>query len=348
MKDIAAKLCADSYLNMSKRKLPDNPNSDLCDLLNELAEYEKNVARNMYKYKAYLQAARAISEHPTRITSGKEAKQLSGVGEKIAKKIDEFLATGKLEKLERISHDSVATAINLLTRVSGIGPAKAKELADLGIRTIQDLEHHKEKLTHQQLIGLEYFKDFETKIPRQEVEDIEKIIRKQIAQLDDSYIITICGSYRRGNTACGDIDCLVTHPEFTCQKESKTKHTRLSLKDIIKKLESCDLITDTIAQGETKFMGVCRLNKDKPGRRLDIRLTPHDQYYCSILYFTGSDLFNRNMRKHAQEQGFTLNEYSLRPVGITGVLGKPVPITSEQEIFEYIDYPYKAPHERNL
>lgn len=69
----------------------------------ELAEYEKNVSRNMYKYKAYLQAARTLSEYPTKIASGKEAKQLQGIGEKIAKKIDEYLTTGKLEKLEKVS-----------------------------------------------------------------------------------------------------------------------------------------------------------------------------------------------------------------------------------------------------
>ena len=71
--------------------------------------------------------------------------------------------------------------------------------------------------------------------------------------------------------------------------------------------------------------GVCSLDEVKrdltPGhaRRLDIRLTPHDQYYCSILYFTGSDLFNKNMRAHALQNGFTLNEYTLRPVGSTGM-----------------------------
>lgn len=68
-----------------------------------MAEYEKNVARNMYKYKAYLQAARTLSEHPTKIASGKEAKQLPGIGEKIAKKIDEYLSTGKLEKLVKVN-----------------------------------------------------------------------------------------------------------------------------------------------------------------------------------------------------------------------------------------------------
>ena len=53
---------------------------------------------------------------------------------------------------------------------------------------------------------------------------------------------------------------------------------------------------------------------DLPFRRLDIRLLPYDQYYCGILYFTGSDQFNKAMRTHALEQGFTLNEYSLRPI----------------------------------
>jgi DNA polymerase beta len=71
--------------------------------------------------------------------------------------------------------------------------------------------------------------------------------------------------------------------------------------------------------------GVCSLDKVKrgvqhgPARRLDIRITPHDQYYCSVLYYTGSDLFNKNMRAHALENSFTLNEYTLRPIGSTGM-----------------------------
>lgn len=113
------------------------------------------------------------------------------------------------------------------------------------------------------------------------------------------------------------------------------------------------------------FQGACKLKDDLPTRRLDIRLTPHDQYYCSILYFTGSDLFNQRMRAHAQEEGFTLNEYTLRPVGSTGglscfnnsslngkcnfvgVTGEPVEIGSEKDIFDCINFPYKAPNERS-
>lgn len=66
----------------------------------------------------FLQAAHALAKHPHRITSGKDAKQLDGVGEKIGKKIDEILTTGKLQKLEKIRADPTSTAINLLTKVS--------------------------------------------------------------------------------------------------------------------------------------------------------------------------------------------------------------------------------------
>lgn len=32
----------------------------------------------------------------------------------------------------------------------------------------------------------------------------------------------------------------------------------------------------------------------------------------------------------------------------TGVPGEPIPVTSEEEIFEILNYPYKKPEERNL
>ena len=44
-----------------------------------------------------------------------------GVGEKIAKKIDEILDTGKLEKLDKIRSSESGQAINFLTQVTGIG-----------------------------------------------------------------------------------------------------------------------------------------------------------------------------------------------------------------------------------
>jgi DNA polymerase beta len=68
----------------------------------ELAEYENIVGRNVFKSNAYKTAASVLASHPKRIASGEEAAKLKGIGKKIAQKIDEFLATGKLEKLEKV------------------------------------------------------------------------------------------------------------------------------------------------------------------------------------------------------------------------------------------------------
>ncbi|CAB4042218.1 DNA polymerase beta, partial [Paramuricea clavata] len=42
----------------------------------ELAEYERNVNRQIHKYNAYRKAAAVLAKHPTKLTSGKEARKL--------------------------------------------------------------------------------------------------------------------------------------------------------------------------------------------------------------------------------------------------------------------------------
>lgn len=337
---------------MGKRKATDNignPNQDLCDFLIELANYEKNISKNVYKYNAYRKAANTLSSLTQRVSNGEEARKLPGIGPKIAKKIDEFLQTGKLRKLDEINKDTNNIAINLLTRISGIGPAKAKELVDDGIKNLDDVKKHQNKLNHHQKIGLKYFDDFEKKIPKAEIAEIEQILKKCIHKLSKEYVITICGSYRRGKEESGDIDVLITHPSYTSVKrESKNKINLL--KNIVENLENNRLITDTISIGPTKFMGVCRIpyDKSKPFRRLDIRLVQQDQYYCAVLYYTGSDLFNKNMRAHALEKKYTLNEYTLKQLTPEGLPGDAEKITCEEDIFRILGLPYKEPKDRNI
>jgi DNA polymerase/3'-5' exonuclease PolX len=81
---------------------------------------------------------------------------------------------------------------------------------------------------------------------------------------------------------------------------------------------------------------------------LATRVFPDDQYFCALLYFTGSDQLNRQMRIVAQEQGYKLNEYTIEKVGSTGALSKPLRVTCEQDIFDYLQMPYKQPNERNI
>jgi DNA polymerase beta len=68
----------------------------------ELAEYESKVTKNTYKSRAYNQAAAVLARQEKKISSGAEAKKLKGIGDKIGKKIDEYLATGTMTKLENV------------------------------------------------------------------------------------------------------------------------------------------------------------------------------------------------------------------------------------------------------
>jgi len=329
----------------NKRKAPvgvDGINEDIVQALIELAEFEKNVERNRFKEKAYRKAAAIIGALDHRLTSGDDAKELPGVGVKIAKKIDEILSTGKLMKLEKIRHDDTSVAINLLARVSGIGPAKAKELVDAGISTIEDLDNNKDKLNHAQKIGLKYFQDLEMKIPRTEVTKLFEKISMIAKSLDEKYVLEVCGSYRRGAETSGDVDILLSHQDF---KHSDKNHANL-LHSLVKSLQDKGIVTDKISEGDTKFMGVAKLPDHKPYRRLDIRLLPMDEYYCGLLYFTGSNIFNTEMRSFANQKGFILNEHSLCPLEC-GKPGKPLPVSCEKDVFDYLDYPYKSPSDRN-
>lgn len=51
-------------------------------------------------------------------------------------------------------------------------------------------------LNHHQQIGLKYFDEFEERIPREEVAEVEKIVNQILPEVNPKLVATICGSYR--------------------------------------------------------------------------------------------------------------------------------------------------------
>lgn len=74
-----------------------NFNKHITEILVKLAEIEKNRGE-VYKAKAYRKSVASLEHLDYPIQSGEDAKLLDGVGEKIAKKIDEIIESGKLNK----------------------------------------------------------------------------------------------------------------------------------------------------------------------------------------------------------------------------------------------------------
>ena len=78
---------------------------------------------------------------------------------------------------------------------------------------------------------------------------------------------------------------------------------------------------------------------------------PKEQYGYAILYFTGSDYFNRSMRLFADKKGFTLSDHGMVPnskASTTSGLklsskGIGIPCQTEEEVFKFLGLPYKTP-----
>jgi DNA polymerase/3'-5' exonuclease PolX len=65
-------------------------------------------------------------------------------------------------------------------------------------------------------------------------------------------------------------------------------------------------------------MGICRF-EDEKHHRVDLKYYPVEQYAYAILYFTGSNMFNRNMRLYAMKSGYCLSDHGMyRAVKIAG------------------------------
>ena len=112
------------------------------------------------------------------------------------------------------------------------------------------------KLNHHQLIGIKYFDDISKKIPRDEIIIIEKILKKVILDMSKEFIVTICGSYRRGRNRSGDVDTLITHTSIKTKADLDS-----SGKDVLTKivfmLETLGFLVDHLTEGSTtKYMGV--------------------------------------------------------------------------------------------
>ena len=74
-------------------------NAPLAGVFKELSSFEYKKGDNI-KGTAYKKVSAALAAHTAQITSGKEAKKLAGIGKSSADKIDEFLSSGKVAKLE--------------------------------------------------------------------------------------------------------------------------------------------------------------------------------------------------------------------------------------------------------
>lgn len=300
-------------------------NQKLADIFDDMA---REFRKDRYRKRAYETAADAIRRHDKIITSGTQArKEIKGIGKSISDKIDEVLATGKLQVLE-VRPEEIKRkeqVIKLFEGIYGVGSVTAEKWYDLGYRTLEDLRNVYDTMTDAQKLGYYYYYQLKERIPRAEMDIISNIL----SELWKGNEFVITGSYRRGEASSGDIDIVI-------------KDGPLSINHFVNILIQNNLIMGNLALGPTKYMGIFKL-KDSIARRIDIRLVNNEAWPYALLYFTGSKQLMIEMRSKAQAMGLTMNEYSL-----TNSQGMTYPAKTEKDIFDYLGMKYLEPNQRSV
>ena len=317
-------------------------NKKLIDNLKILADYER-INKEPFKVKAYEKVISSIELFDKKIETLEDIKLLKGVGKKIEDKIIEFLNTGNIEEVVSVLNDPKYILGNKLKGIYGVGPAKITELMTK-IEDFEELKQHPELLNDKQKIGLKYYDDMNLRIPMAEGKQHLKVVGKILNTLYSGIEFEFVGSFRRKNKDMGDIDILIKNRKG------------LVLKDVIKQLEDKSYIIEKLAQGNNKFMGICRLSPELPARRIDILVADPSYYYFALLYFTGSYNFNIYMRKIALTKGLSLSEYGFKEAvagaaaaGVAtnkNIIDTSDSINSEEDIFKYLGMVYVEPHRR--
>ena len=187
--------------------------------------YKKN--RDHWRQQAYQNAIRSLKLLEVEdITSTKQLEGVKGIGKETKAKINEYLTTGKINKVEEVKlllqkfPPIITEKESVLTKfqnIEGIGPSKALALWDAGIHNLDALRANTKLLTAAQKIGLDYYDDLQQRIPRKYIY-IFQLMCKYVLALQygkDSFTMVVAGSYRRGAKTSGDIDFLITSKVIT-------------------------------------------------------------------------------------------------------------------------------------
>lgn len=307
----------------------------------EVMRKREVAEKQTFKANAYRKVINQLKTYEGTITSYNDVQSINGIGEKISDKIKEILETGQLKAAESVKEKYDLTALDTFQKIYGVGPTKAMELVNAGYKTISELrvavKKDKKLLNEKQQIGLKHYEVLLERIPREEMQEHEDILNQLIPDESD-FEIELVGSYRREQPDSGDIDVLIRVPKGKTEKEAIE-----SFFTYVKLLEGFGYITETLALGAKKCMAICNIYNGK-SRRLDLLMTPDNEYAYALLYFTGSDRFNVAFRNAAQEKGYKLNEHSLTKID-SNVPDVPY-MKSERDIFKFLNLDYIRPSQR--
>src|SRR5215831_6524563 len=302
----------------------------------EMEEENPNV---IFKVRSYRAASNAISNLSSNIDEIyknyglKGLMQIPSIGKAIASKIEEYLATGKIQYLEELKSK---TSINVdeFYDLEGVGPKTIKIIYDnLGVKDLSNLEKaasegklrkirgFSEKKEKMILNKIQLLKKGRGRYLLGEVYPLVRQIETRLLNFEGVKSAVAAGSFRRMKETIGDIDFVVASNEA---------------KKIIDYFISMQEISEILGKGTSKSF--VRLSN---GMDADLLVVPEESFGSALQYFTGSKEHGVAMRKVALAKGLHLNEWGIFDKNHNKVAG-----STEDDVYHMLDLEWIPPEIR--
>ncbi len=306
-------------------------NLEIAAVFNQIGDLLEIQGANPFRVRAYRKAAQnleTLTDNVEVILQQGKIREIPGIGEDLANKIDEYLRTGRLEFHENLKLE-VPPALVRIVEIPSVGPKTAKQIYDqFQVQSIEELEAlcktdkllcvpgFKQKTIDNILRGIDLHRRRRGNYLLGKTVPIATQICKYLEQFADR--VAYAGSLRRMKEIVHDVDILAasSHPEET-----------------MKAFLASPLIESILAQGPTKAS--VRMQDDL---QVDLRVIDPRSWGAAMHYFTGSKAHNIRMRERAIKLGFKLNEYGLFDANDQFVAGE-----KEADIFDRLGLPFIPP-----
>jgi len=305
-------------------------NHDVAELLDKMAQLSEAAGEDRFKVIAYRRAAtsvRNLEEDVEQVWKRGELEEIKYVGAAIAKKIDEYLRTGRLEALEKMEKKVPTGAIDLM-KVPGIGPKTAFKLAQsYHVKSVEDLRVGLASGSLTEAVGQVMAKKLADEIEKMKEGSSRMLLVEAFhlaAQLvgyfeETGIDVHPAGSLRRGCNTVGDIDLLTTDAKAS------------------ERFVSYPLVDRVIERGPTRASVFL-----KTGTQVDLRIVKKEELGSALVYFTGSKQHNIELRNLAIEKGWKLNEYALSDAKS----GKVIASKTEEDVYAKLGLEFIPPELR--
>jgi len=313
-------------------------NKSIAEIFYQIAEILE-LKGQVWESRAYQKAARTIEMFSKDVSDIYKEKGLEGlmdipgVGEGLAKKIEEFVNSGKIKKHQEVLK-SIPSGLVEIMSIPGMGPKKAAKLnKELKIDSVEklekaakdgeirNLEGFGEKSEQDIIKNIEVFKRGLERMFLGEALVLAKDILGRLKALKEVEAAEIAGSIRRRKETIGDIDILVI---------SKNPG---KVMDFFVKMHNVDFVQ---SKGDTKSSVTL-----KEGLDCDLRVLDERSFGAALNYFTGSKEHNVRLRQIAITKGWKLSEY-----GLFDKSGKQISGKTEEEIYKKLGMGYIEPELR--